>query len=87
MTPDQEREYSELERRSRMLAERVQRTANVLADVDFLRELETESPRDEAVWIEDYKKTLANLDEIAERQEMLLREVRPRKKPDGGAAS
>ncbi|MBR0879338.1 hypothetical protein ABIF65_002178 [Bradyrhizobium japonicum] len=75
MTPDQKRELRELERRSRIYAERVQQIADVLANVDFLRALEVASPRNETAWMEDYRQTLGKLDEIAERQEALLSEV------------
>jgi hypothetical protein len=75
MTPDQERQYQDLKLRAGMLAERLQRIANVLADAAFMRAMGLASPRDETAWMKDYDETLRRIDEITQEEEALLRKA------------
>ncbi len=75
MTPDQERQYEDLKLRARMLAERLQRIVDLLADAAFLRELGVIPPQDETAHIKDYEDTLRRIDEITKQEEELLRKA------------
>jgi len=82
MTPDQERQYEDLKLRARMLAERLQRIVDLLADAAFLRELGVAPPQDETTHIKDYEDTLRRIDEITKQEEELLRKAGILKTPE-----
>ena len=75
MTPEQKRQYEDIQLRHKLLGERLQRIINALADIAIDREMGFSTSRDEASWFKDQEATLRRMDEVLIEEEALLREA------------
>lgn len=79
MTPDQEKTYDKLNDQASRAAKRLQSFVNALADAAIEREFGSKfgfsSEVDEADLLRKYEDTLKQIDDIADQQERLLKEV------------
>jgi hypothetical protein len=84
VTPEQKRQYEDIQLRHKLLGERLQRIIDALADIAIDREMGFWTSRDEAAWFADQETTLRRMDEVLQEEETLLREARilpPKDKP------
>jgi hypothetical protein len=75
MTPEQNARLEELENKSRLAAQRLQRVALILGQAAWRRALGARPSEDEASQIAAYNQTLKRIEEITDQQEKLLREA------------